>query len=65
VGLLSTQPWLIPVLVGYGIVHVGALCLLLLQAKGKWERATKELNDAFWNWVGLVEVDGKIEAFTM
>lgn len=48
VGLLSAQPWLIPVLAGYGIAAVGTPYWILLQAQSKWERATAVLNDAFW-----------------
>lgn len=48
VGLLSVNPWLIPVLAGYGIAAVGTPYLILHQAQGKWEKATSELNDAFW-----------------
>lgn len=48
VGLLSLNPWLIPVLVGYGIAAVGTPYLILHNAQGKWEKATLELNDSFW-----------------
>jgi len=48
VGLLSAQPWLIPLLAGYGIAAVGTPYLILLQAQGKWEKATSALTDAFW-----------------
>ncbi len=67
VGLLSMNPWLIPVLAGYGIAAVGTPYFILHQAQGKWEKATSELNDAFWqrashdvfidaihHWSGLV-----------
>lgn len=48
VGLLSVSPWLIPVLAGYGIAAVGTPYLILAQGARRWEKATSELNDAFW-----------------
>ena len=48
VGLLSLNPWLIPVLVGYGVAAVGTPYLILHKAQGKWDKATLELNNAFW-----------------
>lgn len=48
VGLLSLNPWLIPVLVGYGLAAVGTPYLILHNAQSKWEKATLDLNDAFW-----------------
>jgi hypothetical protein len=48
VGLLSVNPWLIPVLAGSGIAAVGTPYLILHQAQSKWEKATSELNDIFW-----------------
>jgi hypothetical protein len=52
VPLLSINPWLIPVLAGYGIAAVGTPYIMLMKAKGKWEKATRELNDGFWGWAG-------------
>mmetsp|Transcript_21444 Transcript_21444/g.38774 ORF Transcript_21444/g.38774 Transcript_21444/m.38774 type:complete len:376 (-) Transcript_21444:238-1365(-) len=50
VPLLTTQPWLIPALAGYGIAAVGAPYWILVKAKGKWEESTQLLNDGFWGW---------------
>jgi hypothetical protein len=50
VPLLTTQPWLIPALAGYGIAAVGAPYVILVKAKGKWEESTQLLNDGFWGW---------------
>merc|ERR1712043_85833 len=49
VGLLSTQPWLIPLLAGYGIAAIGTPYFLLINAQKKWKKATKKLNDEFWS----------------
>jgi len=51
VSLLSTQPWLIPAIAGYGICAIGAPFLILRSCKSKWERATIEMNDQFWSSV--------------
>jgi len=50
VPLLTAQPWLIPALAGYGIAVVGGPYLLLMRARGKWDNATRELGDGFWQW---------------
>jgi len=49
VSLLSVQPWLIPVLAGYGLVAVGTPMMLAHTARKKWESATRQLNDGFWS----------------
>eukprot|EP00557_Chaetoceros_sp_GSL56_P001956 CAMPEP_0176493518 /NCGR_PEP_ID=MMETSP0200_2-20121128/9590_1 /TAXON_ID=947934 /ORGANISM="Chaetoceros sp., Strain GSL56" /LENGTH=357 /DNA_ID=CAMNT_0017891183 /DNA_START=20 /DNA_END=1090 /DNA_ORIENTATION=- len=49
VSLLSVQPWLIPVLAGYGLIAVGTPMVLAAKAKEKWEDATIRLNDGFWS----------------
>jgi len=59
VSLVSVQPWLIPVLAGYGLIAVGTPIILALRAKDKWERATKHLTDGFW---GSAESDVYVEA---
>lgn len=48
VSLLSVQPWLIPVLAGYGLIAVGTPIVLAQRAKMKWEQTTQFLNDRFW-----------------
>eukprot|EP00934_Nitzschia_sp_Nitz4_P008397 Nitzschia sp. Nitz4//scaffold1_size375055//355515//362632//NITZ4_000342-RA/size375055-processed-gene-0.397-mRNA-1//1//CDS//3329541243//8387//frame0 len=66
VGLLTVCPWLVPLLVGYGVAAVGTPYLVLLRGQQKWNQATQELNDMFWqhaspevfvdaihNWSGL------------
>jgi hypothetical protein len=59
VSLLSVQPWLIPVLAGYGLIAVGTPIILAIKAKERWEAATTKLNDAFW---GNAESDVYVEA---
>ena len=49
VGLFSAQPWLVPALVGGGMVYVGLPMLMLWKAKGRWADTEKRLNDAFWS----------------
>jgi len=51
VSLLSVQPWLIPLLAGYGILTVGTPLILFQKAKERWEKATLDLNDSFWSSV--------------
>mmetsp|Transcript_13814 Transcript_13814/g.18494 ORF Transcript_13814/g.18494 Transcript_13814/m.18494 type:complete len:314 (+) Transcript_13814:80-1021(+) len=50
VGLLTAQPWLIPVLAGYGIITVGTPIIMLKKAKERWALLTTKLNDGFWAW---------------
>ncbi len=59
VSLLSVQPWLVPVLVGYGLIAVGTPIVLAIKAKERWETATVKLNDAFW---GSASSDVYVEA---
>jgi len=48
VSLFSIQPWLVPALVGGGMVYVGLPMLILWKARAKWFKAEKKLNDGFW-----------------
>jgi hypothetical protein len=48
VSLFSTQPWLVPALVGGGVVYVGIPMVMLWKAKGRWGETENKLNDAFW-----------------
>jgi hypothetical protein len=50
VGLLAAQPWLIPVLAGYGIVAIGTPMIILKKCKEQWKEATQDLTDGFWEW---------------
>lgn len=50
VGLLSLQPWLIPVLAGYGVIAVGTPLFIMSKARAKWAETTKVLTDGFWGW---------------
>ena len=50
VSLVSVQPWLVPVLAGYGIFVVAMPVLILQKAKGEWQKATTRLTDGFWGW---------------
>ena len=49
VSLFSTQPWLVPALVGGGMVYIGLPMLMLRKAKGRWGDTEKRLNEAFWS----------------
>mmetsp|Transcript_16277 Transcript_16277/g.25325 ORF Transcript_16277/g.25325 Transcript_16277/m.25325 type:complete len:618 (+) Transcript_16277:134-1987(+) len=49
VGLLGTQPWLIPLLGVYAVGAVGTPYFLLMNAQKKWKKATQKLNDEFWS----------------
>ena len=59
VSLLSVQPWLVPLLAGYGLLTVGTPLVLFLKARERWEEATTDLNDRFW---GSVDSDVYVEA---
>ena len=50
VGLLAAQPWLIPILAGYGIVAIGTPMIILQKCKSQWAQATQDLTDGFWEW---------------
>lgn len=50
VGLLAAQPWLIPVLAGYGILAVGTPLIILRKCKEQWREATQKLTEGFWEW---------------
>ena len=73
VSLFTAQPWVVPALVGGGMVYVGLPMLMLWKAKGNWGDTEKRLNDAFWSmydndvivamiehWSGLDEDEGMI-----
>ncbi len=47
--LFTAQPWLVPALVGGGMVYVGLPMLMLWKAKGTWSATERRLNDAFWS----------------
>lgn len=48
VSLLTTQPWLVPALAGYGLVTIGGPALWLVLAQRHWKKLTQTLNTAFW-----------------
>jgi len=52
VGLLSLQPWLIPVLAGYGLIAVGTPLFMMRKARVKWEENTEILTNGYQEWVG-------------
>lgn len=47
--LFTAQPWLVPALVGGGMVYVGLPMLMLWKAKGRWAETESRLNDSFWS----------------
>ncbi|KAL9182605.1 hypothetical protein ACHAXT_013257 [Thalassiosira profunda] len=49
VSLFTAQPWIVPALVGGGMVYIGLPMLMLWKAKGRWLEAERRLNDAFWS----------------
>ena len=48
VPLLATQPYLLPAIIGYGVVTVAVPTLWLLHAKNHAKRTTEQLNKSFW-----------------
>lgn len=49
VSLFAAQPWVVPALIGGGMVYIGLPTMLLWKAKGRWSETEKKLNDAFWS----------------
>ncbi|KAL7543833.1 hypothetical protein ACHAXR_013181 [Thalassiosira sp. AJA248-18] len=49
ISLFAAQPWVVPALVGGGMVYIGLPMVMLRKAKGRWGDAEKRLNDAFWS----------------
>lgn len=49
VSLLSTQPLLLPAIVGYGVVSAGTPALWLAYARKYWKTTTETLNQSFWD----------------
>ncbi|KAG7370067.1 lipase class 3 [Nitzschia inconspicua] len=47
--LLVSQPYLIPVLVAYGLITVGVPTIMIHNAKKEWHNITMSLNDIFWS----------------
>jgi hypothetical protein len=48
VPFLSTQPYLLPAIIGYGVVTVAVPTLWLLHAKNHAKQTTEKLNKSFW-----------------
>jgi len=48
VSLLSTQPYLLPAIAGYGLVTVGGPVWILARCKKAWNQTTEQLNNDFW-----------------
>lgn len=51
VSLFTAQPWVVPALIGGGMVYIGLPSMLLWKAKGRWSETEKKLNDEFWSAV--------------
>ena len=49
VSLFTAQPWVVPALIGGGMVYIGLPTMLLWKAKGRWSETEKKLNDGFWS----------------
>ena len=49
VSLLSAQPLLLPLIVGYGIVTVGGPLWMLHRCKAKWKQYSDSLHESFWS----------------
>ena len=47
-GVAASMPLLAPAIAGLGLVAVGAPYMILNQSKGKWQEATTNLTEAFW-----------------
>jgi len=51
VSLFAAQPWVVPALIGGGMVYIGLPSMLLWKAKGRWSETEKKLNTEFWSSV--------------
>lgn len=49
--LASTQPLLLPLIAGYGLVTVGSPLYMLYQCRSHWDTTTKALHEEFWSSV--------------
>lgn len=49
VSLFAAQPWVVPALIGGGMVYIGLPTMLLWKAKGRWSETEKKLNAEFWS----------------
>jgi len=49
VGLFTAQPYLVPALIGGGMVYIGIPVAMHWKAKGRWSETEARLNDAFWS----------------
>ncbi len=49
VSLFVAQPWIVPALIGGGVVYIGLPTMLLWKAKGQWSATEKRLNEGFWS----------------
>jgi hypothetical protein len=50
VSLLSLHPWILPAIVGYGVVSIGGPVWMLHRAKHAWNETTQRLNEDFWQY---------------
>lgn len=48
ISLFSAQPWIVPALVGGGMVYAGLPTMVLWRAKSRWLATEQRLNIAFW-----------------
>ena len=54
VGLVTAQPWLVPVVTAYGLISIGTPLWVMKKARNRWEDITNSLNDEFWmNWADV------------
>ena len=51
ISLFSAQPWIVPALLGGGMVYAGLPTMVLWRAKSRWLETEKNLNAAFWERV--------------
>jgi len=48
VSLLSTQPYLLPAVAGYGLITIGGPMWILAKCKDIWNKTTETMNHEFW-----------------
>ena len=64
ISLFSAQPWIVPALVGGGMVYAGLPTMVLWRAKSQWLETEHRLNVAFWEQVDSSTIVNLIQTWS-
>ena len=64
ISLFSAQPWIVPALVGGGMVYAGLPTMVLWRAKSQWLETEQRLNVAFWEQVDSAVIVNLIQIWS-